>query len=59
MQIRAMPQLFQILKDEAARGGMQWDITRLSAFAGNLQMGDSAALVLEILDQELAKLFTP
>ncbi len=50
-----MPQLFQICKDEVARSGMQWNITCLS---GNLQLSDFAALMLEILDQKLTKLFT-
>ena len=54
-----MPQLFQILKDEAARSEMQRNIRCLSILAGNLQLSDSAALMLEILDQKLTKLFTP
>jgi len=56
--IRPMPQLFQILKDEAARSAMQRNIRCLSILAGNLQLSDSAALMLEILDQKLTKLFT-
>ena len=56
--IRPMPQLFQILKDEAARSAMQRNIRCLSILAGNLQLSDPA-LMLEILHQKLTKLFTP
>jgi hypothetical protein len=48
-QVSSMTQRFQIIQDETARGGMEWYIARFSSLAGNLEMGNAAPLMLEVL----------
>ncbi len=38
---------------------MKRNIARFSALAGYLEMGDTAPFMFEVLDQQLAELFTP
>ena len=57
--IEAVPGGVEVIVDQSIRAGMQWQIARLAALAGDFQMRHTFARMPEILHLQLAQLLAP